>query len=151
MYLRRQRRPLARQDNTSAGHPRRVVPVRQANMLPLRGCASAQRSLKNSRHRPPTVQYSSSIRSSCRVVKIKAKALRSLHQKTYALTKCFDEDLLIDTGMREEFNEVFQAVGWSDFAEIPEGGIVLLTKEFLMTLRTDTRRDARARSRTKKK
>ncbi|WVZ64223.1 hypothetical protein U9M48_013783 [Paspalum notatum var. saurae] len=36
-----------------------------------------------------------------------AKALRSLHQKTYALTKCFDEDLLIDIGMREEFNEVF--------------------------------------------
>ncbi|WVZ63731.1 hypothetical protein U9M48_013339 [Paspalum notatum var. saurae] len=33
-----------------------------------------------------------------------AKALRTLHQKTYALTKCFDEDLLIDTGMREEFN-----------------------------------------------
>ncbi|WVZ64022.1 hypothetical protein U9M48_013608 [Paspalum notatum var. saurae] len=35
------------------------------------------------------------------------KALRSLNQKTYALTKCFDEDLLIDTGMREEFNEMF--------------------------------------------
>ncbi|WVZ63943.1 hypothetical protein U9M48_013533 [Paspalum notatum var. saurae] len=43
--------------------------------------------------------------------------------------------------MREEFNEVFQTIGWSDFAEIPEGGIILLTKEFLMTLRTDTRRD----------
>ncbi|WVZ97251.1 hypothetical protein U9M48_042801, partial [Paspalum notatum var. saurae] len=69
-----------------------------------------------------------------------AKALRSLNQKTYALTKCFDEDLLIDTGMRE-FNEVFQAIGWSDFAEILEGGIILLTKEFLMTLRTDTQRD----------
>ncbi|WVZ58203.1 hypothetical protein U9M48_008492 [Paspalum notatum var. saurae] len=40
-----------------------------------------------------------------------AKALRSLNQKTYALTKCFDEDLLVDTGMREEFNEVFQAIG----------------------------------------
>ncbi|WVZ97056.1 hypothetical protein U9M48_042620 [Paspalum notatum var. saurae] len=72
-----------------------------------------------------------------------AKALRSLNQKTYALTKCFEEDLLVDTGMREEFNEVFQAIGWSDFAEIPEGGIILLTKEFLMTLRTDARRDAR--------
>ncbi|WVZ70531.1 hypothetical protein U9M48_019191 [Paspalum notatum var. saurae] len=70
-----------------------------------------------------------------------AKALRSLHQKIYALTKCFDEDLLVDTGMREEFIEVFQAMGWSDFAEIPEGGIVLHTKEFLMTLRTDTRRE----------
>ncbi|WVZ93948.1 hypothetical protein U9M48_039897 [Paspalum notatum var. saurae] len=66
-----------------------------------------------------------------------AKALRSLNQKTYA----FNEDLLVDTGMREEFNEVFQAIGWSDFAEIPKGGIILLTKEFLMTLRTDTRRD----------
>ncbi|WVZ49857.1 hypothetical protein U9M48_001180 [Paspalum notatum var. saurae] len=80
-----------------------------------------------------------------------AKALRSLNQKTYALTKCFDEDFLVDTGMREEFNEVFQAIGWSDFAEIPEGGIILLTKEFLMTLRTDTQRDARARDRTRKK
>ncbi|WVZ84306.1 hypothetical protein U9M48_031353 [Paspalum notatum var. saurae] len=35
-----------------------------------------------------------------------AKALRSLNQKTYALTKCFDEDLLGDTGMWEEFNEL---------------------------------------------
>ncbi|WVZ75705.1 hypothetical protein U9M48_023740 [Paspalum notatum var. saurae] len=70
-----------------------------------------------------------------------AKALRSLHQKTYALTKCFDEDLLVDTCMREEFNEVFQAVGWSDFAEMPEGGIVLLTKELLMMLRTDIQRE----------
>ncbi|WVZ97187.1 hypothetical protein U9M48_042740 [Paspalum notatum var. saurae] len=69
------------------------------------------------------------------------KALRSLNQKTYALTKCFDKDLLIDTGMWEEFNEVFQTIGWSDFAEILEGGMILLTKEFLMTLRTDTRRD----------
>ncbi|WVZ76295.1 hypothetical protein U9M48_024282 [Paspalum notatum var. saurae] len=43
--------------------------------------------------------------------------------------------------MREEFNEVFQAIGWSDFAAIPEGGIILLTKEFLMKLRTDTRGD----------
>ncbi|WVZ50247.1 hypothetical protein U9M48_001521 [Paspalum notatum var. saurae] len=43
--------------------------------------------------------------------------------------------------MREEFDEVFQAIGWSEFAEIPEGGIALLTKEFLMTLRTDTRRE----------
>ncbi|WVZ97381.1 hypothetical protein U9M48_042923 [Paspalum notatum var. saurae] len=43
--------------------------------------------------------------------------------------------------MWEEFNEVFQTIGWSDFAEILEGGIILLTKEFLMTLRTDTRRD----------
>ena len=70
-----------------------------------------------------------------------AKGLRLLNQKTYALTKCFDEDLLVDTSMREEFNEVFEAIGWSDFTEIPEGGIILLTKEFLMTLRTDTRRD----------
>ncbi|WVZ54056.1 hypothetical protein U9M48_004921 [Paspalum notatum var. saurae] len=35
-----------------------------------------------------------------------AKALRSLNQKTYALTKCFDEDLLVDTDIREEFNEL---------------------------------------------
>ncbi|WVZ76337.1 hypothetical protein U9M48_024320 [Paspalum notatum var. saurae] len=75
-----------------------------------------------------------------------AKALKSLNQKTYALTKCFDEDFLVDTSMQEEFNEVFQAIGWSDFAEIPEGGIILLTKEFLMTLRTDTRRDEPGRN-----
>ncbi|WVZ94237.1 hypothetical protein U9M48_040150 [Paspalum notatum var. saurae] len=80
-----------------------------------------------------------------------AKALRLLNQKTYALTKCFDEDLLVDTGMRKEFNEVFEAIGWSDFAKIPEGGIMLLTKEFLMMLRTDTQRDAGARARTRKK
>ncbi|WVZ52948.1 hypothetical protein U9M48_003946 [Paspalum notatum var. saurae] len=48
--------------------------------------------------------------------------------------------------MREEFNEVFQAVGWNDFAENPEGGIILLTKKFLMTLRTDTRRDGPSHS-----
>ncbi|KAJ1268002.1 hypothetical protein BS78_07G103200 [Paspalum vaginatum] len=70
-----------------------------------------------------------------------AKALRLLNQKNYALTKYFDEGLLVDTGMREEFNEVFQAMGWTNFAEVLEGGIILLTKEFLMTLRTDTRRE----------
>ncbi|WVZ52273.1 hypothetical protein U9M48_003349 [Paspalum notatum var. saurae] len=53
--------------------------------------------------------------------------------------------------MLEEFNEVFEAIGWSDFAKILEGGIILLTKEFLMMLRTDTRRDARALARTRKK
>ncbi|KAJ1253815.1 hypothetical protein BS78_K180700 [Paspalum vaginatum] len=70
-----------------------------------------------------------------------AKALRLLNQKNYALTKYFDGVLLVDTGMREEFNEVFQAVGWTNFAEVSEGGIILLTKEFLMMLRTDTRRE----------
>ncbi|WVZ81243.1 hypothetical protein U9M48_028639 [Paspalum notatum var. saurae] len=35
-----------------------------------------------------------------------AKALRLLNQKIYALTKCFDEDLLVNIGMREEFNEL---------------------------------------------
>ncbi|KAJ1254002.1 hypothetical protein BS78_K136500 [Paspalum vaginatum] len=70
-----------------------------------------------------------------------AKSLRLLHQKSYTLTKCFNEGLLVSTGMRDEFDEVFQALGWGSFAEIPEGGIVLLTKEFLMTLRTDTRRE----------
>ncbi|WVZ76254.1 hypothetical protein U9M48_024242 [Paspalum notatum var. saurae] len=43
--------------------------------------------------------------------------------------------------MREEFNKVFEAIGWSDFAEIREEGIILLTKEFLTTLRTDPRKD----------
>ncbi|WP_217551415.1 hypothetical protein, partial [Pantoea sp. GbtcB22] len=47
----------------------------------------------------------------------------------------------VDTGMRGEFDEVFQAVGWREFADIQEGGIELLTKEFLKTLRTDTRRE----------
>lgn len=70
-----------------------------------------------------------------------AKVLRLLNRKSYALTKCFDEDLLVNTGMREDFDEEFQAIGWSSFAEIPEGGIVLLTKEFLMTLRLETRRE----------
>ncbi|KAJ1283734.1 hypothetical protein BS78_03G148900 [Paspalum vaginatum] len=70
-----------------------------------------------------------------------AKALRLLNQKNYALTKYFDEDLLVDTSMREELNEMFQAVGWTNFAEVPKGGIILLTKEFLMTLCTDTRRE----------
>ena len=36
-----------------------------------------------------------------------AKALRLLNQKSYALTKCFDEDILVGTGMWEEFDEVF--------------------------------------------
>ncbi|WVZ63886.1 hypothetical protein U9M48_013480 [Paspalum notatum var. saurae] len=58
------------------------------------------------------------------------KTLRLLHQKSYTLTKCFDEDLLANIGMQGEFNEVFRAVGWENFVETPEGGIVLLTKEF---------------------
>jgi hypothetical protein len=91
----------------------------------------------NSTHRPVLILDSQLVPRG----QDEAKALRSLNQKTYALTKYFDEDLLVATGMREEFNEVFEAVGWSSFAEIREEGIVLLTKEFLMTLRVDTRRN----------
>ena len=42
---------------------------------------------------------------------------------------------MISTGMDDEFDEIFSTVGWDNFANVSEGGIVLLTKEFLMTLR----------------
>ena len=37
--------------------------------------------------------------------------------------------------MDDEFDEIFSIVGWENFAHVSEGGLVLLTKEFLMTLR----------------
>ena len=64
-----------------------------------------------------------------------ADLLRQLHTKPISVTKCFDEVLMTSTGTDDEFSEIFSMVGWDNFANISEGGIVLLTKEFLMTLR----------------
>ncbi|WVZ52271.1 hypothetical protein U9M48_003347 [Paspalum notatum var. saurae] len=51
-----------------------------------------------------------------------ADLLRRLHTKPISLIRCFDEVLMTSTG-------------WDNFAHVSEGGIVLLTKEFLMTVR----------------
>lgn len=69
---------------------------------------------------------------------IEADLLRKLHTKNITLTKCFDEMLMASTGMDDEFDEIFKAVGWENYADICEGGIALLTKEFLATLRVVT-------------
>jgi len=59
-----------------------------------------------------------------------------LNRKAYGLTRVFDVFLLSRTGMLDEFEEVFHAIGWSNFWEINEPGCELLTREFVMTLRS---------------
>ena len=42
------------------------------------------------------------------------------------------------TGLRQDMNCTFTAVGWSRFADITEQGSHLLTMEFLSTLHVET-------------
>ena len=42
-------------------------------------------------------------------------AFNELRLKTFEHTRVFEQDLLRVTGMDEEFEEVFQAIGWENF------------------------------------
>ena len=66
-----------------------------------------------------------------------AQTLQALTSKVFGRTKCFDAFFLVEIGMLDPFIKAFDYVGWSDFANITEEGSVLLTQEFLLTLRME--------------
>ena len=64
-----------------------------------------------------------------------AARLSLLSRKNFDRTRCLDLLLLSGIGILEQFEEVFQAVGWENFWNIEEEvGSIALTMEFLMTL-----------------
>ena len=65
-------------------------------------------------------------------------ALELLKKQSYGHTKRFDTEFLMMTGLRQDMNRTFKAVGWSCFADITESGSHLLTMEFLSTLHVET-------------
>ena len=62
------------------------------------------------------------------------QALELLKRQTYAHAKRFETRFLIMTGLLQDMNQAFTAVGWDNFADIVEPGSHLLTMEFLMSL-----------------
>ena len=58
-----------------------------------------------------------------------------LKNRTFVHTRAFDPELLIKTGMYEDFTNVWHAIGWGNFVPIEEYGSWLLTIQFLCTLR----------------
>ena len=62
------------------------------------------------------------------------QALELLKRQTYAHAKRFETRFLIMTGLLQDMNQAFTAVGWENFTDIVESGSQLLTMEFLMSL-----------------
>ena len=63
------------------------------------------------------------------------QAYAIIKNRSFVHTRAFDPELLIKTGMYEDFANVWHAIGWSNFAPIEEYGSQLLTIQFLCTLR----------------
>jgi len=62
------------------------------------------------------------------------QALELLKRQTYAHAKRFETRFLIMTGLLQDMNQAFTAIGWEKFANIVESGSHLLTLEFVMSL-----------------
>ena len=62
------------------------------------------------------------------------QALELLKRQTYAHAKRFETRFLTMTGLLQDMNQAFTAIGWENFADIVELGLHLLTMEFLMSL-----------------
>ena len=62
------------------------------------------------------------------------QALELLKRQTYAHAKRFETCFLITTGLLQDMNQAFTAVGWENLANIVEPGSHLLTMEFIMSL-----------------
>ena len=58
-----------------------------------------------------------------------------LKNRTFVHSRAFDSDLLIKTGIYEDFSNIWHAIGWDNFVPIEEYGSRLLTIQFLCTLR----------------
>ena len=62
------------------------------------------------------------------------EALELLKKQNFGHAKRFDTRFLMKTGLKQDMNQTFTAVGWEDFADIVEPGSQLLTMEFLISL-----------------
>ena len=58
-----------------------------------------------------------------------------LKNRSFVHTQAFDPDLLIKTGMYEDFSNIWHEIGWENFDPVEEYGSRLLTIQFLCTLR----------------
>ena len=61
-----------------------------------------------------------------------------MKKQSYGHAKRFDTEFLMMTGLRQDMNHAFTAVGWSCFADITKPGSHLLTMEILSTLHVET-------------
>ena len=57
-----------------------------------------------------------------------------LKNRSFVHTRAFDPDLLIKTGMYEDFSNVWHKIGWDNIVPVEEYGSRLLTIQFLCTL-----------------
>ena len=62
------------------------------------------------------------------------EALELLKKQSFGHAKRFDTHFLMKTGLKQDMNQAFIAVGWENFADIVELGSQLLTMEFLIFL-----------------
>jgi hypothetical protein len=62
------------------------------------------------------------------------QALELLKRQTYGYAKRLETRFLIMTGLLQDMNQAFTAVGWENFADIVKPGSQLLTMEILMSL-----------------
>ena len=63
------------------------------------------------------------------------QAYAIIKDRSFVHTQAFDPELLIKTGMYEDFATVWHAIGWGNFVPVEEYGSRLLTIQFLCTLR----------------
>ena len=63
------------------------------------------------------------------------QAYAIIKDRSFVHTRAFDPELLIKTGMYEDFANVWHAIGWDNFIPVEEYGSRLLTIQFLCTLR----------------
>ena len=61
------------------------------------------------------------------------QAYAIIKDRSFVHTRAFDSELLIKTGMYEDFANVWHAIGWSNFVPVEEYGSRLLTIQFLCT------------------
>ena len=62
------------------------------------------------------------------------QAYAIIKDRSFVHTRAFDPELLIKTGMYEDFANVWHAIGWGNFVPVEEYGSRLLTIQFLCTL-----------------
>ena len=57
-----------------------------------------------------------------------------LKNRSFVHTQAFGPELLIKTGMYEDFSNIWHEIGWDNFVPVEEYGSRLLTIQFLCTL-----------------
>jgi len=62
------------------------------------------------------------------------EALELLKKQNIGHAKRFDTCFVMKTGLKQDMNQAFTAIGWEDFADVMEPGSQLLTMEFLISL-----------------